>query len=192
MTFVRFHVESGLKEKRALAAGFKKKAFEPIDRGSDQDRSQGWVELENVDSAELTPSTFLFGERVLLSWRVDRLVVPKRLVKTEVDKWKNEFAEREGRPPTRHESRDQKVLVTQDLRGRAFVKTDTHDVSWETPSGELWIWATSTKVIEEIIEALEAMGVVLKPTSPGARVEALDPKLLLPTEALHHLERKES
>ncbi|MBI2373000.1 MAG: recombination-associated protein RdgC [Deltaproteobacteria bacterium] len=192
VTFVRFRVKSGPKEKRALSTGLRKKAFEPIDRASDQDRAQGWVELEDSESAELTPTSFLFGERLLVSWRVDKLVVPRRLLASEVDKWRAEFAEREERPPSRGETREQKAIIHQELRGRAFVKTETYDVSWELVADELWVWATSNKVIDEILEALEAMAVVLVPTSPGARAEGIDPKKLEPTEALHHLTRAES
>lgn len=185
-----FVVEGGSTAKdqrRALATGLRKLAFEPLDRDGDDDRSAGWVELTDHDSTELAPSSFLLGEHVVLTWRIDALRVPTAQAKAELETWAKAFQTKQGRPPSKKERSEEKELIVRRLRKRAFISSKTFDVSWSQTSGVVLIWASSRKVVEEVVVALEeSLGLVLRATAPGAAAEAagVDGDDLPPTAAL--------
>ena len=194
MTFSRFRAEPkgerAKDERRWLARGFRSKAFEPLEKNSEEDTASGFVELENKDSTELAPASFIFGDYALVSWRIDRLRVPSPMIKAEVEAWARAFEEREGRPPRRAELREEKELITQKLRRRAFPKTTLTDVSWGLTSQDVLIWTTQRRVVDEIQAAMEhAFDVKLQALSPGAYADRLDlgaakEDLLAPTAEL--------
>ncbi|MCK6545810.1 recombination-associated protein RdgC [Myxococcota bacterium] len=194
MTFSRFRVEQKGERprdvKRWLARGFKAHAFEPLDKSSDEEVATGWVEIEDRERTDLTPSSLLFGEWVLVSWRVDRIKVPTAAVKDELDAWSRVFEGQNGRPPRRAEKKEEKEHVVQRLRKRAFPIVKTHDVSWNLETNQLQIWTTSKKTVDEIVEALEKLFELrLQPLSPGAYTHQLElapdvEALLAPTAEL--------
>lgn len=176
-SLVRFRVV----EARALAEGstpavlegLRAGSFRPLDRSKgDEERSAGWVELDDPDGTDLAPAAVLLDGDLLLSWRIDQVRVPAALVRTELSVWAAAFAERKGRRPSAREKAEGKEVVLRRLRKQAFVTTRLHDVRWRLAAGEIEVWATARKVIDEIAVALEeGVGVVLRPLGPGTRWE---------------------
>lgn len=194
MTFSRFVAvstgERAKDERRWLARGFRSKAFEPLEKAGEEDTASGFVELERSDSTELAPASFVFGDYALVSWRIDRIRVPTPVIKAELEAWARAFEDREGRPPRRAEQREEKEMITQKLRRRAFPKTTLTDVSWGLTSQNVLIWTTQRRVVDEIQAAIEhAFDVKLHALSPGAYADRLDlgaraEELLAPTPEL--------
>ena len=91
VTFARYKVVRTKDEpkdlKRSLSEALRRSAFEELDPGGDEDRASGWVELEDQDAVDLAPSRFIFGDYLMVSWRVDTLRVPTARVKAELDRW---------------------------------------------------------------------------------------------------------
>ena len=187
-SYSRFKVLRDEKPKdprRSLANAFKKGAFEELSPDAEEDRSAGWVEIDDSDATTFASGSFTFGEQVIVSWRVDQLKVPSALLRAQVDRWARGFQAEKGRAAARTEKREQKDLLQKQLRRRAFPVSRTHDVSWNLSSDELYIWSTSRKTVEEIIEALEdGLGLKLRGCSPGALSEAADVSDLMPTDSL--------
>lgn len=178
ITFSRFRVEHKGERpkdiKRSLSRGFKAHAFEPLDKSSDEESASGWVEIEDRDRVDLTPTSLMYGDWVLVSWRIDRIRVPGAAVREELETWGKSFEEKNGRPPRRAEKKEEREVVVQRLRKRAFPSIQTHDVSWNLASDQLQIWSTSKKVVDEIQESLEKMFELrLQALSPGAYVHQL-------------------
>jgi DNA recombination-dependent growth factor C len=176
LTFARFRVRSTQERpkdvKRWLSKGLRARAFEPIERGSEEDRSAGFVELENEDSTELSPSSFLFGEYVLVSYRVDRLRVPASALKAELEAWTREFTKDKGRPPRKPERAEQRETVMKRLRSRALPVRRTHDVSWSLKTDCLEIWALPKGLVDEIVDCLSAtFDLELTPIRPSTLME---------------------
>ncbi|MEQ8279700.1 MAG: recombination-associated protein RdgC [Deltaproteobacteria bacterium] len=179
VTYSRFraehHKEPTKDPRRSLANALRKGAFEPLDQSGEQDRSAGWVELEDHQATDLAPSRFLYGSYLLATWRVDSVRVPAALVRSEIDAWSRAFEEKIGHPPKRADKSAQKEIILKKLRRRAFVSTQTFDVSWNLDTNAVQLWASSKKIVEEIQVAIEeAFDVTLHSTSPGARVDASD------------------
>jgi recombination associated protein RdgC len=191
VTFARFRSEPAGKRasdtRRWLARGLARGAFEPLDveRGED-DRAAGFVSLEDVDGTDFSAGV-LQGERALFGYRVDAIRVPAAAVRVELDRWTAAFVEEHGRPPARGEKTQQRDLVRHALRLRTTPSTRVHDVSWNLKTGELLVWASSRKTVEEVAAAVEAaLEVKLQPRSTSALAVAarISESALAPTTEL--------
>lgn len=183
----RFRVLEALDPTGAGLDGLGRRAFEPIDRETgEQDRAVGWVPI--LDGAEtLSPASCYLDGDLVIGWRIDQVRVPAALVKEALERWQSGFEARRGRRPSKKEKTEEKEIILRELRKQAFVTSKVHDVRWRVGAGELQVWASSAKVIEEVAVALEEdLGMVLRPTGPGPRWEdgGLPVDGLSPTAAL--------
>lgn len=173
VTFSRFRSDPLGKRasdtRRWLARGLARGAFEPLDveRG-EEDRAAGFVSREDTDSTDFTAGV-LEGERALFGYRVDTIRVQAAAVRAELDRWANAFVEEHGRPPARGEKAQQKDLIRHALRLRTAPTSRIHDLSFNLRTGELLVWASSRKLVEEITAAVEAaLEIKLQPRSASA------------------------
>ncbi len=174
-------------EAKQLGKSLKNRGFEPIDRKGDEERSAGFVELEDHDSIEFAPGNLYFGEYALFSYRVETLKVPSALLKAEHEKWCREYEREKGHPPKRYEKTENRLALRQALRSRAVPTNKVHDICWNLKTGEMQIWASSRTVVDEIQQAIEkACDLTLAAMVPLAVAQALgiDEKDLQPTAEL--------
>lgn len=198
VSFSRFLVKTGKAFKlqdarKSLGRILKTRAFEPIDRRTDDERASGFVELENNDAVEFPVSSIFHAEHALFSFRVDTLRIPSAALKQEVSNWEKQFQAENDRAPSRKELADAKSNAKQLLRNKATVSTRAHDVSWNLKTGHMQIWAGSRKSVEEVQAAVEsALSIELVPRVPGAMVdEDIDEALIGPTVELLGVDSKE-
>lgn len=175
VTFARFRVE-GLdkRENQWILKNLRTHAFEPIPKGGEDERAQGFVELENRDGVEFPPGAVHQGEYALFAFRVDTLKVPGAQLREELEKWTRAFEGENSRPASRREKNDAKAALKATLRSKTTPRIKTYDVSWNLKSGELAIWAASRKAVEEAEAAIEkCFDVQLHPLAPAAAAESL-------------------
>ena len=139
--------------------------------------------MDDEEATDLTPSDIIRGEYAMASYRVDRLQIPARAVKAEVDAWVRQQETERGERPKRHEIREVKEMILGRLRERALVITRTYDVTWNLTSDVVQIWAGSKSVLEEVqvlmedafsigLHTLDSAGIAAR---MGFDVEALTP-----------------
>lgn len=186
VSFMRFRVVDAAKSSRSVVAALRRDAFTELDRTSGEEpRSVGWVELDDHDETRFLPSNVVVGGEVYATWRVDEVKVPAALIRSELARWQAQHEAAKARRATRREKLEEKEVILRRLRKQAFVSTKTCDVRWREAEGEVQIWATSAKLVEEVIIALEdGMGLRLRPLGPGARWEDGERPDVRPTRAL--------
>lgn len=171
--------------KRWLQNALRKKAFEPIDVKSDEERAVGFVELEAPEQTSFETGTLFLGMHALFAWRVDKLKVSSGQVRTQLSQWAQAFENKNGRPPGRREKAEQKDSIRKSLRSRQEPATKVHEVSFDLAGKDLFVWATSRPVVEEVQAVLEdALGLKLLPRVPAAFVDEAKLDALSPTPAL--------
>lgn len=178
VNFARFRVQGDVPRdsKRWLQGALKKHAFEPIDPKSDEERTAGFVELENNEATDFAAGSIFHGLYALFAWRVDKLRVPGNAVRAELLKWSQAFEAKNERGPGRRERADQKDAIKKALRGKLEPSTKVFEVSLDLAGKELLAWVTSRAVVEEVQAALEStLDVKLVPRVPAA---FLDPDVL--------------
>jgi recombination associated protein RdgC len=92
----------------------------------------------------------------LFAWRVDKLKVSSGQVRTELFQWAQAFENKNGRPPGRREKSEQKDTIRKALRGKLEPSSKVHEVSFDLAGKELFVWATSRPVVEEVQAAVES------------------------------------
>jgi recombination associated protein RdgC len=197
ITFARFRSETGKlpqDTRRWLARGLARGAFVPLDPAKgDDDRSAGFVSLEDPESTDFT-SGVLEGGRALFAFRVDRIQVKGAAVRAELERWTAAFRDEHDRAPARGEKATAKDEIRHRLRGRTPPSTRVLDVSWALEDREVLVWAASRKAVDEIAAAIEqAFEVKLAPCSVGAQAAraGIAEPALAPTAALVGLAREE-
>lgn len=189
VTFARFTVEAHGGDHRDFAKdlpdALRGLAFEPLDvEGSMDDRSVGFVEVEDHDRAEFDADN---GEHALFTWRCDEVKVHAAVLKKELERWAKAFEAEHSRPPGRREKQDAKAGIRRALRLRSPVVTTTTDVAWHLSTGEVQFWTASQRVVDEVQDALEqALKVRLVPVVPAVVADrmGLVEKALAPTPEL--------
>jgi recombination associated protein RdgC len=195
ITLTRFRVEHAdepPKNVRAwLTRGLRSRAFEPIDRSSEDERSAGFVELENPEATEFAVSNLFQGERALFAYRVEQLKVPARAVKAELEKWSNAFEVNNGRRPGRREKLEERDHVRMRLRKRIEPSAKVIDVSWNLQEQQLQIWTTAKGMVEQIQQLLEerlSLRLVPRSVAGFARHSEVALESLPPTDELFFAE----
>ena len=191
-TFSRYRVEPAAgagKQKTPpdLAEALRLRAFQPLERGGEEERAQGFVELADKNRGEFSPGNTYEGPFALFSWRVDEIRIPSAAVKSELEAWQQRFVAENGRPPGKKEKGDAKDEIRHTLKSRYPVATKTFDVSLNLESGHAQLWAGSRKAVDELQDAVEqALGVKLVPVSPVTVAQQLGiaEKALTPTPLL--------
>jgi len=175
VTFARFRVE-GFDERETswISKNLKAHPFEPIRKASEDDRSAGWVELEDRDRSGFATGSVHYGEHALFSYRIDVLKVPGGQLRDELDRWLKVFEAEHTRPANRREKNDARAALKQQLRQKLSPRTRTFDVAWNLKTQELQVWAASRKTVEEIEAALEkTFGIKVLALAPAAAAQAL-------------------
>ena len=191
VTFARFKVVSPARAPRQKHGWFQRAlethAFSPIERKGDEDRSEGFVEVEDNDATGFSAASLFHGPRVLFAWRVDQLSISSARAREELQRWVASFERENGRKPGRAERTEQKAAIRHQLRARASPGTRVHDVAWNLETGHLQVWSGSRKAVGEVLAALEdAFELKLVPLVPGAIAahEGLKDEALAPTREL--------
>jgi DNA recombination-dependent growth factor C len=191
VTFARFqveHADAPPKDVRGwLTRALRSRAFEPLDRNGEEDRATGFVELEDPEATEFSVGALFQGERALFAYRVEQLKIPARTLKAELEKWVRAFEVEHGHPPRRAEKAESRELLRKKLRARVEPRVNVVDVSWNLASGQLQLWTTSKKVLEELQGLLEErlkLRLVSRSVAGRARAAKVDVEQLAPTAAL--------
>jgi DNA recombination-dependent growth factor C len=173
VNLARFRLEGDVPKdvKRWLQRGLGKAAFEPIDPKTEDERTAGFVELEANDRAEFSAGNLFHGLHALFAWRVDTLKVPSNAVRARMLEWVQAFEQKNGRGPGRRERAEQKDQVQKALRAKQDPVTKVFEVSLDTTTRDLFVWATSRTVVDEVQAALERhLEVKLVPRVPAAMI----------------------
>lgn len=187
VNLARFRLSGELPKdvKRWLQRGLEKAAFEPIDVKGDDERTAGFVELEAPERTEFSAGALFHGLHALFAWRVDSLKVKTSAVRAGLLQWSQAFEQKNGRAPGRRERAEQKDTLRKALRAKQDPVTKLFEVSLDLTSLDVFIWATSRTVVDEVQGALEsALEVRLVPRVPAAFLEPGVLDGLAPTKAL--------
>jgi recombination associated protein RdgC len=158
VSFARFKVEGDVPKdtRKWLSTALRASAFEALDPKGEDERTAGFVELENPGRTEFAVGDVFLGMHALFAWRVDKLRIPGNQVRAELLRWTQAFEQKNSRAPGRREKAEQKDTIRRALRSKTEPSTKTFEVSLDLAGRELFLWATSRAVVEEVQAALES------------------------------------
>lgn len=152
-----------------------KSAFrEPATKGG-KEEIEGWVRVQNLLDADFDDfNLWLFQGFALFCLRVDKLVLPGKLLSAHVDKRCRDWAAKAGvqRVPSA-KRKEIKEALEQEWLARAFPRVVTTEIAWNVTEGWALIGTTSEKTIDRMRKRFSrTFGLELVPWSP---LDALDP-----------------
>ena len=125
--------------------------FLDIDAGPEEE-SVGWVEVLDPLSVGFAPTSFNFGQTVVLGLRVDIRRVSTKTVNRYLAVAEAETETVTGKPLTSNQRREMKAKIRNDLLIRTPLSTDVFEVCWFPKRDEVWLAATGTKIREKFEE----------------------------------------
>jgi DNA recombination-dependent growth factor C len=169
-SFARFQVTSDLPEGflEALPERLARFAFRPLDEGSDEPRSIGWVNIMDEYDSRFEAKEYLKGPFLALSYRLDVRSVPSRaLTQYCRDEEQRIRATEEVEYLSRERRSEIREAVKAKLFKRAIPRSQVYDMIWSLDTGGVLFGGTATKLCDEFTEFFfNCFGLHLKTVFP--------------------------
>jgi hypothetical protein len=150
---IQGHLPSPVME--AVAGGLKKHAISEIDNDTNE-KSVGWTSMHQPYSPDFSGASFIYGEYLVFSLRIDRKSIPSKLIK------KHEMIETARRLQdsgrnflSRQEKETVRDQVESRLARRIPATPNVYDIVWNYEKETLWFF-TNLKTANEELETLFA------------------------------------
>ncbi len=133
--------------------GLSRHSIKEID-GDQQEKIAGWTSFENPYVPDFEGSSFVVGTYLLFSMRVDRKIIPAKVVKKHCTIETEKRLRKSGREHlSKGEKRALKEHVTHALSLRIPATPHVYDIAWSIE--ESWLWFFSNlKTANETLETL--------------------------------------
>ena len=158
----------------AVDEGIKQGAFKEVESSGDT-VGLGWVSLEDFTDTEFRGTSYLRGNYVAFSLRIDTVRVPPRILEIHVKQETRKLLEETGQKRlSSGQRRDLKDRLKDALKKRVFPSIQVFDVIWDTSKGILYLGTLGIKVRERLEDHFKkSFGLRLIPLIPYLRAEEL-------------------
>jgi DNA recombination-dependent growth factor C len=134
----------------SVEAGVKSGAFKPVESPGDE-IGVGWTTLEDFTDAEFRGSSYVRGNYVALSLRVDTVRVPARVLEMEFKKESRKLMEQLGtKRLSSGQRRELKERLKETMRKQVFPSIQTFDLIWDTAKAVVYFGSHSVKARERM------------------------------------------
>ncbi len=175
-SFVRFSVEGDLPDSSLeyLLDKIVSFGFEDIDENYEE-YSIGWVSVLNMFDAEFSNASWITGDYITLSLRVDERKVSNAILKKYIAREEARVREEKQIPKlSRSKKAEIKEQVRTELMRKAIPLPSVYDLAWNISEGTLIFFSTSKKaqaVLEDLFR--DCFGLLLKQQIPYTTAESL-------------------
>lgn len=175
-SFVRYHVKGSVETpfwdavREGVASGaFRKKELPGDEIGA------GWVSLHDFDDSEFAGSSFIYGNYVALSYRLDVVRIPARVLEVYFKNEQKKLIEQSGRSRlSLSQARSLKETIKESLKAQAFPSIQVVDVVWDTTKSFAYVGTLSPRLRERVEDHFKkSFGLTLVPMIPFIKAEQL-------------------
>lgn len=164
--------------------------FEPLTPYGEDERSVGWVPVQDPIAEQFSREQVFFNQYIVFSMRIDKWSLPapwvkamtrkaiqERLPQIEAEEAERQRAEGLLLQPVKLSKREKdkiKLEVVADIKNKILPAMKIIDVVWNIQECTLRFWSTSNAVCDEFAELFEdTFGLSLKADSPYMMAEQL-------------------
>jgi hypothetical protein len=150
--------------------------FLPLSPADSHMESSGWTILEDPYNEELpiTREFFLFGDVIALTFRMDKLVFPRPLVKHLCRKRILEL-EAQGEKITRHLRKTVEASIISELKFRILPRTRLVEILWDLSRREVRVFGRGNIVSQHVQDLFQnTFSLELQFSDYGSRAYGLD------------------
>jgi len=152
VSITQYRVEGKLSEPilENVAAGLKKNTVEEIDNES-SDKAIGWTCFNNPFSTDFNQSPFIIGTHLVFSMRIDKKVIPSKIVQKHYTLEMTKRLVKSGRDfLSKTEKKEIKDHVIHLLNLRIPATPNIYDLIWNYESNTLWFFSNLKGANEEL------------------------------------------
>ncbi len=136
----------------AVEAGVRNGSFKPVESTGDE-TGLGWTSLEDFTDFEFRGSSYVRGNYVALSLRLDSVRVPSRVLEMEFKKVSRKVMEQMGtKRLSSGQRRELKERLKESLKQKVFPSIQTFDLIWDTSKSLVYFGSHSVKARERMEE----------------------------------------
>jgi len=140
-----------LPEWATLAVNLSECTIEPLQEGTPQIRSMGFVPVDDEDSNKVLR---VFQGGMQFRFRMDEKVIPSKVLKAEIRVAVERIEQETGRKPGRKELIEIRETVKDELACKAFVTSTEVDAFYDPDNHWLIIATTQQKICDALVSAL--------------------------------------
>lgn len=130
--------------------GIRKGTFREIDAAGDE-LGMGWVSMEDFTDTQLAGASYVRGNYIALSLRVDSVRVPPRILEIHVKQETKKLLEQSERQRlSSAQRRELKDRVKESLKKQAFPSIQVFDLIWDTSKSVVYFGTHSVKPRERL------------------------------------------
>jgi DNA recombination-dependent growth factor C len=158
----------------AVDEGVRKGAFREIDSPGDE-LGMGWVSIEDFTDIGFGGASYVRGNYIALSLRVDTVRVPPRILEIHVKQETRKVLDQSGRQRlSSAQRREIKERVKESLKKQAFPSIQVFDMIWDTSKAVLYLGSHAVKPRERFEDHFKkSFGLTLIPLLAYVRAEEL-------------------
>jgi DNA recombination-dependent growth factor C len=158
----------------ALHEGVKNGAFREVETPGDE-TAMGWVSIEDFTDDEFSGASYMQGNYVGLSLRVDSAKVPQRILEIHMRKEVRAVMERTGQKRlSAGQRRELKENLKEALKKQVLPSIQVTDLIWDTSRSIVYFGSHSMKAMQRVEEHFKkCFGLSLIPLIPYIRAEEL-------------------
>jgi len=143
--------------------------------GPGDEIGSGWVSLQDFDDGEFIGTSYIYGNYVGLSYRLDVVRIPARVLEVHFKNERKKLLEQSGRPRlSSHQTRNLKESIKESLKVQAFPSIQVVDLVWDTAKGLAYVATHSQRLRERVEDHFKkSFGLTLIPMAPFIMAEQL-------------------
>jgi len=155
VSMARYRIDGKFKEKilETVAEGLRKNRIFEID-GNPVDKAVGWTSLENPFKPDFAGSSFSLGTYFVFSMRIDRKVIPAKVIKKQVAMESAKLLTASGR---KYLSKNEKTAIKERVINALTIRIpstpNVYDILWNYEAAKIWFFS-SLKAANEEFETL--------------------------------------
>lgn len=174
VSFIRYHVKGAIETSfwEAVREGIANGAFRTREGPGDETGS-GWVSMQDFDDNEFSGVSYIYGNYVALSYRLDVVRIPARVLEVHFKKERKKLLEQFGRPRlSSTQARNLKESIKESLKTQAFPSIQVVDLVWDTSKSLAYVATHSSRLRERVEDHFKkSFGLALIPMIPFIKAE---------------------
>jgi DNA recombination-dependent growth factor C len=158
----------------AVEAGVKGGAFREVQTSGDE-VGMGWASIDDFTDGQFSGASYLRGNYVAMSLRIDTVRVPPRILEIQLKKESRKKLEESGqRRLSSAQRRELKENLKESLRRQVFPSIQIYDLIWDTARAVIYFGSHAVKARERMeAHFKKCFGLTLVPLLPYIRGEEL-------------------
>jgi recombination associated protein RdgC len=176
VSMIRYRVRGEMEGSfwETLDAGIRRGAFQEVQTSGDE-VGMGWVSIDDFTDSQFAGTSYVRGNYVALSLRIDTVRVPPRILEIQLKKESRKKLEETGqRRLSSAQRRELKEHLKESLKQQVFPSIQIYDLIWDTAKAAVYFGSHSVKARERTeAHFKKCFGLALVPLLAYIRAEEM-------------------